>query len=205
MSSSSPASSSAEDRIDGLGGLLNLIGIVPARARFVGGAITSSMLSSLTIGLSMGMVGAAFAPTGPLIPFLLGAGFGNTFGLFHFYRSSQNDAMRIARNYPSILAHALWTEWGIAVPGSVVAATEGRLAQHHGKVVDKAAVAINAAATTDDTANLTLDQWIYSKGHKMVGFAILTIPQCHGDVEDIQRHERESLVQLYQEKHEVLE
>ncbi|KAL3905898.1 MAG: hypothetical protein SGILL_009492, partial [Bacillariaceae sp.] len=179
MPSSSYSSSPAEDRVDGLGGILNLIGIVPARARFVGGAVASSLLSSLTIGLSFGMVGAAFLPTGPLIPFLMGSGFGNTFGLFHYYRSSKSDVMRVARNYPSILAHALWTEWGIAVPSRVVAASEERCRCHEGMV--EATAAGNSFPERNDTM---LDQWIANKGHKMVGFAILALPECRADVEE---------------------
>jgi len=71
-------SSNHEDRLDGLGGLLNLLGIVPARARFVGEAVVSSTLSSLTVGLTFGIMGAAFLPTGPLMPFLVDSWVGNS-------------------------------------------------------------------------------------------------------------------------------
>jgi hypothetical protein len=191
-------SSSAEEKVEGLGGLLRLIGDVPARARFVGNALVSSLLSSVAIGLSFGMVGAAFLPSGPLVPFLVGSWAGNTFGLYHYYRSCKNVAMRVARNYPSILAHALWTEWGVSVPPGVVAATEERCRKNRGKV-DTAAALETDPAKGDEAASLTLDQWIQIKGHKMVGFAILSVPQCEGDVQMIQRSERDSLIQSHQE------
>jgi hypothetical protein len=197
--SSSSSSVGAEDRVDGLGGLLNLVGIVPARARFVGSALASSILSSVTIGLSCGAVGAAFLPTGPVIPFLVGSWVGNTLGLYHYYRSSKNAALRLARNYPSILSHALWTEFAVVVPPEVVAGTEERCRRRRGKV-DSVAAALDTVAGYGKNDELMLDRWIQKKGHKMVGFAILAVPQCDGDVEEIQRREREALVQSHQER-----
>jgi hypothetical protein len=143
------------------------------------------------------MVGAAFLPTGPLIPFLMGSGIGHSFGLYHYYRSHKNDAMRIARNYPSILAHALWTEWGVVVPSRVVIATEEQCRRHHGMI--DASVA--ASVSNRDSASM-LDRWIENKGCKMVGFTILALPECRSDVEEIQRHQREAIVHQYQETSE---
>jgi hypothetical protein len=191
---SSPSSSSPEDTAGGLSGLLTLVGIVPARARFIGGAVASSLLSSLTFGLSFGMVGAAFLPTGPLIPFLMGSWAGHTFGLYHHYRSGKNEAMKVARNFPSLLAHAMWTEFGVIVPPSVLAATEERCRQHGGQVDSQIA---NTAAEEKGTM---MDEWIDDKGYKMVGFAILSLPQRIEDVQDIQRRERERLIQAHAEK-----
>ncbi|KAG7337638.1 hypothetical protein IV203_030983 [Nitzschia inconspicua] len=188
------SSSSPEEKIGALDGLLTLIGIVPARARFIGGAVASSLLSSLSLGLSFGMMGAAFLPTGPLIPFLMGSWVGHTFGLYHHYRQSRNDALTVARNFPSILAHAMWTEFGVIVPSDVVSATEERCHQHSGKVDKQIAQDIakkNAAM---------MDQWIQLQGYKMVGFAILSVPQCAENIEEIQRQERNNLVQDHQEK-----
>ncbi|KAG7347585.1 hypothetical protein IV203_016290 [Nitzschia inconspicua] len=188
------SSSSPEEKIGGLDGLLTLIGIVPARARFIGGAVASSLLSSLSLGLSFGMMGAAFLPTGPLIPFLMGSWVGHTFGLYHHYRQSRNDSLTVARNFPSILAHAMWTEFGVIVPSDVVSATEERCRQHNGKVDKQIAQDIakkNAAM---------MDQWIQLQGYKMVGFAILSVPQCAENIEEIQRQERNNLMQDHQEK-----
>jgi hypothetical protein len=197
---SSSSSSSPEDKVDGLSGLLTLVGIVPARARFISGAVASSLLSSLSIGLSFGMMGAAFLPTGPLIPFLMGSWMGHTFGLYHHYRSSKNDAMKLARNFPSILAHAMWTECGVIVPPSVVKATEERCQHCSGKVDGEMPTTATTPMIHANNRDMTMDQWIQRNGYKMVGFAILSVPSCTEDVEEIIRRERESLIQAHQEK-----
>jgi hypothetical protein len=198
---STSSSSSPEDKVDGLGGLLTLVGIVPARARFIGGAVASSLLSSLTIGLSFGMMGAAFISTGPLIPFLVGSWIGHSFGLYHYYRSSKNDAIKLARNFPSLLAHAMWTEFGVIVPPAVVEATDEWCRRYNGKVDGETPTSGTAAAIQGSGSGImTMDQWIQHKGYKMVGFAILSVPQCTEDVEEILRRERESLIQAHQDK-----
>jgi hypothetical protein len=196
---SSSSSSSAEEKVDGLSGLLTLVGIVPARARFVRGAVAISLLSSLSLGLSFGMMGAAFLPTGPFIPFLMGSWMGHTFGLYHHYRSSKNDAMKFARNFPSIMAHAMRTEFGVIVPQSVVKATEERCQQCNGKVDGETTTTVETTTTCANSYNMMMDQWIQRKGYKMVGFAILSLPQCTEDVEEILRRERENLIKAHQD------
>jgi hypothetical protein len=205
--SSSPSSPGAEDRIEGLGGLLSLVGVVPARARFVGSAVAWSVLASTTVGLSLGALGAAFLPTGPVLPFLVGSWLGNTLGLYQYYRSSKREALRLARNYPSILAHALWTEWGVVVPDGVVAGTEERCRRHRGRV-DSAASDLDLEATKGGGGEkkkggavaVALDRWIEGGGPRMVGLAILAAPRCGEDVEEIQRREREALVESHRER-----
>lgn len=59
-----------------------------------------------------------------------------------------------------------------------------------------------SVSTKDGSATIMLDRWIEKKGYKMVGFAILAVPECRADVEEIQRHQRESLIQSYQENKE---
>ncbi len=190
-----PSSSSAEENVEGLGGLLKLVGIIPARARFVGEALVSSILGSVTAGLTLGTIGAVFLPTGPLIPFLMGSWMGNTLGLYNHYSMCKNGMLRMARNYPSILAHAMWTEWGIVVPSEVVSVTEERIQSNNGKVD-------NETAMVSDVQDgvMFMDQWIQKRGSNTIAMAILAAQQCSGDVEEVQRHEMEVLIQSHQEK-----
>jgi hypothetical protein len=145
------------------------------------------------------MMGAAFLPTGPLIPFLMGSWMGHTFGLYHHYRSSKNDAMKLARNFPSILAHAMWTEFGVIVPPSVVRATEERCQHCDGKVDGETPTTTETTTICANSNNVMMDQWIQRKGYKMVGFAILSLPQCTDDVKEVHRRKRENLIKAHQD------
>jgi hypothetical protein len=43
-----------------------------------------------------------------------------------------------------------------------------------------------------------MDQWILSGGYKMIGFAMLAGQQCRSDVEEIQRQQRQTIIEMYQ-------
>jgi hypothetical protein len=188
-------SSPSEDRLEGLSGLFSLIGVVPARARFMGEAVVSSTLSSITIGLVGGMMGVALLPTGPLIPLLVGSWVGNSFGLWYHYRSSKNQALQIARNYPTILAHAMFTEHGVVVPLQVVENSETKAANTSTTFLEQ-----TKTTNSQEILTVTLDQWIQQKGSKMIGFAIMASQQCRPDVEEIHRLQRETLIEAQREK-----
>jgi hypothetical protein len=63
-----------------------------------------------------------------------------------------------------------------------------------------------AATGGDDEKNkggavaVALDRWIERGGPRMVGLAILAAPRCGEDVEEIQRREREALVESHRER-----
>jgi hypothetical protein len=183
----------ADSDFDGISSLVKLSGVsVPARARFIGEALVSSTFSSLTLGLSFGMVGAICSPIGPLIPFLVGSWTGYTFGLVNHWRTGSNTVRQYAQQYPTILAHALATEGrGIAVPPKVVQASEERLGKKDDEESDHPL----------PTGSVTLEEWIRQGGLGRWTWSILAAQSCRQDVEELQRQHRERLVQEHYEKY----
>jgi hypothetical protein len=194
--------------LDGLSSLVRLAGHnVPARARFIGEALMTSTLTSLTLGLSCGMVGASFLSAGPLIPFLFGSWTGYTLGLVNHWRISTMRANKFARQYPSLMAHALMIERGIVVPRNVVRVSEGFLqrdnddhdVENDEEAVETTAVAISTKPAGGDTT--TLEEWIHQGGLGRVTWSVLAAQSCVPDVEDLQRQQRQKLMDEHQEKY----
>jgi hypothetical protein len=172
--------------LEGIASLVRLSGFnVPARARFVGEAVISGCLSSVTLGLCCGMVGSTVLATGPLAPFLIGSWTGYSLGLARYWFSSKHETILIAQRYPTIMAHALFTERGLRVPPDVIEATEERVAE----------------TSSDDSSMMTLDQWIQEDGLARLSWSILAAQGCRTDVEELQRQQRQRLVEEYQEKY----
>ena len=167
-----------DSHFDGLSSLIRLSGAsVPARARFVGEAILSSSLSALTLGLVCGQTGAAFfmATTGPLVPFLVGSWTGYSFGLVSYWYNAKRMTLKYAQKYPTILAHALTTERGLEVPPSVI------------------------KCILDPEKGESLQQWIISGGLGRLSMSILAAQSCRNDVEELERQERQRLMEEHQE------
>jgi hypothetical protein len=183
-----------DSKFDGLGSIINLSGIIPARAKYVTEAFLSATLGSMTIGLTFGMMGSAFLTTGPLIPFLFGSWLGHSFGLYQHYQMGHNETIRVAKLYPSVLAHALMTDHHIIIPPEVVAVSEERL---NAKEVEDSS-GTNAIGLTP-----TLDEWIRKGSYRVMAFAILATQDCRPDIEEIERHRRQQLIENYQEKYSV--
>eukprot|EP00540_Astrosyne_radiata_P019504 CAMPEP_0116823210 /NCGR_PEP_ID=MMETSP0418-20121206/714_1 /TAXON_ID=1158023 /ORGANISM="Astrosyne radiata, Strain 13vi08-1A" /LENGTH=167 /DNA_ID=CAMNT_0004451443 /DNA_START=60 /DNA_END=563 /DNA_ORIENTATION=+ len=109
-------SDNSESQFEGLSSLVRLTGAaIPARARFVGETILSSTLSSLTLGLLCGQLGATVESVGPLVPYLVGSWFGCTIGLWNQWSSSKRLAISYAKKYPTLMAYALKQEWDVKV------------------------------------------------------------------------------------------
>jgi len=167
-----------DSHFDGLSSLIRLSGAsVPARARFIGEAILSSTLSALTLGLVFGQTGAIFmATTGPLVPFLVGSWTGYSFGLVSYWYSVKRMALKYALKYPTILAHALTTERGLEVPPSVM------------------------KSALDHKEGENLQKWIVSGGLGRLSLSILAAQSCRNDVEELERQERQRLMEEHHEK-----
>jgi hypothetical protein len=182
-----------DSHFDGLSSLVRLSGVsVPARARFIGEALVSSTLTSLTLGLSFGMVGAVCSPIGPLVPFLVGSWTGYTFGLVNHWRTCSNTVRQYAQQYPTLLAHALATEGrGIPVPPKVVQASEERLGTQNDEESDHPV----------PSGSVTLEEWIRQGGLGRLTWSILAAQSCQRDVEELQRQHRERLIQEHHEKY----
>ena len=183
---------------DGLGSLIRLSGLaVPARARFVGEALVSGTLSSITFGLCSGVLGAT-TPIGPLAPFLIGSGVGYITGLIQHWRSSERITMLYAKRYPTILAHALFVERNIVVPSSVVEASEQ--AQREEGLDEESEGPYSLPLERVKSKN-TLDEWIRKGGLGRLTWSILAAQGCRADVEEIQRQQRQRIIEDYQEKY----
>lgn len=144
--------------------LLRLAGAqVPARAIFLGQSLFSGIYTGTTLGLVCGQVGMYFTPLGPLIPFLFGTGVGFCMGLYGTWKSSVGMVKVFARNYPTILAHSLWTEHYLVVPPHV---------QEEGS---------------------TMEDWALNHGHFRLTLCVLAARACERDVREINRQQRQRL------------
>lgn len=163
-----------DSHMDGLSTLVRLSGAnVPARARFVGEAMIQSSLCSITFGLVCGQVGALFmTTTGPLVPFLVGSWTGYTVGLMTYWYGAKRLAITYAQRYPTLLAHALSMEHLFKVPKSVMQeANDGKL-----------------------------EQWIVEGGLPRLSVSILAAQSCRNDVDELERQERQRLMDAHLER-----
>lgn len=173
LSSSKPLSLTMEDEhFDGLSSLVRMSGAhVPSRARFVGEALLSASLSSITLGLVCGQAGAMLmTTTGPLVPFMLGSWAGYTFGLAAYWKSAVTWCDNVAQRYPTLLIHAIKTQrpYGIQTPPSSAVHDEGKL-----------------------------QDWVKSGGLGRWSMCIVAAQACRSDVEEIERSERQRLMEEY--------
>jgi hypothetical protein len=200
--------------LDGLSSLIQLSGVsVPTRARFIGEALVSSTLASVTLGLSCGMVGAIVTPFGPLVPFLCGAWTGYSLGLVNYWRTSQRLAIDYARLYPTLLAHALGSERFLIVPSPVVKASEQVLLLESSKNRQNDNNAMNNDNNEEDEDTLakktnissstvpTLEEWILQGGLGRLSWSILAAQSCRSDVEELERQRRQTLMDQHKERY----
>jgi hypothetical protein len=156
--------------LDGFSSLLRLSGVsVPARARFVGEATFTGIYTATTLGLVCGQAGMMLTPAGPLLPFLFGSGFGFCLGLYTTWTRSVETAKMYARRYPQILAHALWTESRIVVPPFI----------------------LNKAGGVGEE----MEKWILNQGVRHLSFCVLAAQSCQSDVEEVDKQERQRLIE----------
>ncbi|KAL3936911.1 MAG: hypothetical protein SGBAC_007866 [Bacillariaceae sp.] len=182
--------------LDGLSSLVQLSGYnVPARARFVGEAMVSSLLASVTVGLSFGMVGA-LTPAGPLLPFMVGSWTGYSVGLLKHWHTSSQRMVQYARLYPSLLSHALETDRFIFVPKGVVQASEDKVEYYEsnpGELMSK-------KASPKSLDKPTLEDWIRDGSLDRWSWAMLAAQTCLPDVEELQRTKRQKIMDEYNER-----
>ena len=106
-----------DSSFEGLSSLVRLTGRnIPQRARFIGETLIGATLSSLTLGVLCGQVGACFVGIGPLVPFMVGSWTGYTFGLIGQWHAVTKQAYYFSRNYTQLMAHCLKCDWDIVVP-----------------------------------------------------------------------------------------
>lgn len=191
----------SDEKIDGINGIIGLAGIIPTRAKYIGEAFVSATLTSMTLGVTFGMMGAAYLPTGPLIPFLFGSWLGNSFGLWYHYHNGRNDAMRVAKLYPSLLAHTMMTVHDVIVPQAVLAVSEVRLDVENDTEAEIKKEGITMSPATLDVMTPSLDEWISKASYRVMAFAILATQDCRADIEEIESYRRKQLVESYQEKY----
>jgi len=166
-----------DDKFDGLSSLVRLSGAhVPARARFVGEALLSASLSSITLGLVCGQAGSILMDsTGPLVPFMIGSWAGYSFGLAAYWKASVKWCDNVARKYPTLLTHALKINpYCVELPPSSISDGDGQ-----GEKLEKW------------TKQGSLGRW---------SMCIIAAQACRNDVEEIERNERQRLMEEYQEQ-----
>jgi hypothetical protein len=159
-------------------------------ARFVGEAVLSGTVSSLTIGIACGATSAILLGVGPLVPYLAGSAVGYSLGLYQYWNSCKKYTLFCARQYPTLLAHALFVDFEIVVPASV---------QQHGTATtpEDSENSAHGRNPTIDSLNdrmTSMDQWIHVGGLGRLTWSILASQRCHPAVEAIQKHERQRLV-----------
>lgn len=175
----------AHSHFDGLSSLISFTGFaIPARARFIAQFIGSTLYSSLTIGLVAGQAGALL-PCGPLLPFMTGSWIGYTWGCVAFWRQSKKKALTCARRYPKVLAHGLLTNFDMEVPTNVSMNDEGAR-QDIGRQQKEA----------------SLEDWILTGGVGRLSHAILASQSCEDDIIELQKSERQKLVDGYSSEKE---
>ena len=165
-----------ESHLEGISSLIRMSGSIPARARFIGEAMVTSSLGAITLGLVCGQAGSmfCFATVGPLVPFLVGSWTGYTLGLYQYWRQAKRLAETFAQQYPTLMVHALVTERFTEIPPSVMEST--------------------------DYGGATLHKWILEGGLGRLSMSILAAQSCRNDVEELQRQDRQRLMEEYQEK-----
>mmetsp|Transcript_28032 Transcript_28032/g.62397 ORF Transcript_28032/g.62397 Transcript_28032/m.62397 type:complete len:192 (+) Transcript_28032:219-794(+) len=175
---------------DGLSSLISFTGLsIPARARFVAQCIGTAIYSSLTVGLVAGQTGAVL-PCGPLVPFVTGSFLGYAWGCVGFWRISRKKAINCARRYPKILAHEMLTHFDIEVPENVDVSRQQQEACGR-------EVAVVTNNRFDSQKDMTMEQWIQSGGVGRLSYAILATQGCEEDISDMQKNERQVLVEEY--------
>lgn len=117
-----------------------------------------------------------FTPYGPLVPFLIGSYAGFGLGLYQNWKQSINLAKNYARNYPQILAHSLWTELQIVVPPSVI--------KNNNDIMEESS-----------PSSLSMEEWMQSRGLRHLSCCILAAQSCRADVEEVDKQERQRLVE----------
>lgn len=173
---------------DGLASLVSFAGItVPSRARFIGQSLASTALPSVTLGLVCGQVGAVCPAVGPLVPYLVGSWIGFSWGCIGFWRRIKSQALNYAARYPKILAHSLSVTHNVEIPREVMLMKDDGTDRREG--VD---------GTTGK--NGRLERWISTGGLGRLSFAILAAQDCREDVEEMQKEERQRIMEEEREK-----
>jgi hypothetical protein len=210
---------------DGMSSLIRLIGFnVPARAQFVAEAMVSSTMTSITMGVLGGMIGSTCLPIGPLIPFFIGSWTGYTVGLLQHWRQAQHETFQMAHYYPTILGHGLYTEFGIVVPPNVIHVVapavasssssrrrSGTSSSHPRSNVVPPQSAANETTTLSTATTTTLstlsttttspmEDWIRQGGIGRLTWSILAAQSCRNDIKDLQRQERQKLMDAHQQQ-----
>ena len=177
----------AHRNFDGLTSLISFTGFtVPARARFIAQFIGSTLYTSITCGLVAGQAGALL-PCGPIIPFMAGSWFGYTWGCVGFWKLSRNKARTCARRYPKVVAHSLETNFDMEIPASVtLESSSSGDEKYYGE---------NLQARS--SGGQSLEQWINEGGIKRFSYAVLAAQGCEEDIIEMQKNQRQKLVDEY--------
>ncbi|CAB9510860.1 expressed unknown protein [Seminavis robusta] len=188
----------------GLGTILRFTGSnVPSRALYIGEAFVSASLFSVTIGLCFGSVGAVIFPNtcGPLVPFLTGSSIGYTFGLYEHYSSVKRNMLVHARHYPTLLAHAMWSEHKRVVPKSVMEAS--RQQEEEDNPQESSNVTTSPPLLYQpEVENVPLDQWVFLGGLGRLTWSMLASQNCKANVTAIEEQKRQRLVDSILQEHE---
>lgn len=164
-------STAVDDNFDGLSSLVRLSGTsIPARARFVGETLLGCTLTSVSVGLLGGSIGATFFMTtvGPVVPFLIGSGVGYSFGLFYHWNLAKTRALTLCKNYPRLMAHSLRWDWD----------------------VHDAPLRANGKE---------LAAWVLQGGLPRISNSIMAAVSCSAAAEEIQERHKQRLVDIYVE------
>jgi hypothetical protein len=182
----------------GMGSMLKMMGSnVPARARFVGEAFVSATLYSVSMGLCCGVVGAAVFPVscGPVVPFLAGSSVGYSFGLWDHFSRVKRNMQWYAHHYPTLLAHALWLDYKVKVPRSVMQASQEQLLREEEEDGDGSIFSGTESIPPKSDGNpIPLDQWVLHGGMGRLTWSMLSAQQCTYDVDAIERQKRQKVV-----------
>ncbi len=106
---------------------------------------------------------------------MTGTWLGYTWGCVGFWKQSKTKLLTCARRYPDIFAHALLVEFDIEVPKQY-------------------------QAKSNDEGDVSLEQWILTGGIKRLSYSILAAQSCEEDVFEMQKNERQKLIDKYSEQ-----
>lgn len=102
-----------------------------------------------------------------------------------FWRQAKSKAINCARRYPKILAHSLLLDFDVEVPK--VVSLERSVGSNEG-IKETRYAHVN---------KVYMEEWILSGGVGRLSYAVLAAQSCDEDMIDMQKSERQRLVDSY--------
>lgn len=184
---------------------------------------TTGIYSATIFGLVSGQVGMMITPLGPLIPFLMGSTVGFGVGLWSHWRFALEKTHQYAQHYPTLLAHALWTEFRILVPTHIVQAQQIRANEMRSGISNhQSGDSSGASSSPRSSPSYTpiynpfrlnvqtrtlqdekdahhnyhpMEEWVTAQGWRHLSLCTLATQQCQFDVIQVDKQERQQITE----------